>query len=210
MFLPPAAAQAGSGIRENNIVLCPEFCGILHSLYPMTDINNPDNSVCRLTISHPLVDVTLFARRKAGRMTIVGVSFGKRTSYDGRKCTVSSHPDLVRCGRTIKSFLDGKKKDLSRLPIELSECPSFSKKVLLAARSIPWGTTVSYSRLAAMAGNPAGVRAAASVMRNNPFPLVIPCHRVIKSDGSIGGFMGKTTGREVSLKYRLLKRETPA
>jgi O6-methylguanine-DNA--protein-cysteine methyltransferase len=47
-------------------------------------------------------------------------------------------------------------------------------------------------------------------MRNNPFPLVIPCHRVIKSDGSIGGFMGKSKGREVRLKYRLLKREMPA
>jgi O-6-methylguanine DNA methyltransferase len=172
--------------------------------------NNPDNPLYRFTVRHPLVDVTLFARRKAGRMTIVAVSFGERRSYGGRKAGVSSHPDLIRFGRIIKEFLDGKTRDLSRLPIDLPECPAFSKKVLLAARSIPWGKAVSYGRLAAMAGSPSGVRAAASVMRNNLFPLVIPCHRVIKSDGSIGGFMGKPKGREVKLKYQLLKRETPA
>ena len=46
-----------------------------------------------------------------------------------------------------------------------------------------------------------------SAMRNNPLPLIIPCHRVIRSDGSIGGFMGKTHGKEIELKIRLLERE---
>jgi|WetSurMetagenome_2_1015567.scaffolds.fasta_scaffold89983_1 O-6-methylguanine DNA methyltransferase len=173
----------------------------------MKSINNCDNQVCRLTVRDPMVDVTLFARRKAGRMTITRVSFGKKTIYNGRKIAVSRHPDCVRLGSKIKGFLDGKTKDLSRLPVDLSASPAFSKKVLLAARRIPWGTTVSYGRLAAMAGNPAGVRAVASVMRNNPFPLIIPCHRVIKNDGSVGGFMGKSKGREVRLKYQLLTQE---
>ena len=176
----------------------------------MASQNNRDNPVCRLMVRHPLVAVTLFAERKAGRMTIVKVSFGETTSYNGRRCTASRHPDLVRYGRMIKGFLDGKTEDLSRLPIDLPAFPAFSKKVLLAARKIPRGTTVSYSRLAAMAGNPAGVRAAASIMRNNPFPLIIPCHRVIKSDGSVGGFMGKSKGREVRLKHQLVTRELQA
>jgi len=176
----------------------------------MTSKNNCDNLHYRLTVRHPLVDVTLFARRKAGRMTIVRVSFGERTSYNGRKCAASQHPYLVCFGRMIKGFLDGKTNDLSRIPIDFPACPAFSKKVLLAARKIPRGTTVSYSRLAAMAGNPAGVRAAASIMRNNPFPLIIPCHRVIKSDGSVGGFMGKSKGSDVRLKHQLLTQERPA
>ena len=181
-------------------------------LVTVMNIKKPLGPSClyRLIVHHPLVDVTLFARRKAGRMTIAAVNFGKRVSYGKRKAVASSHPDLARFGRTIKKFLDGKTKDLSRLPIDLPECPAFSKKVLCAARTIPWGKAVSYSRLATMAGSPAGVRAVASVMRNNPFPLVIPCHRVIKSDGSIGGFMGKSKGREVRLKCRLLKREKTA
>jgi methylated-DNA-[protein]-cysteine S-methyltransferase len=164
----------------------------------------------RYTIRHPLTDVTLFGRRENGRITLVAVCFGKRTSHDGRKSIVSSHPDLIRLGRMIKGFLDGKVNDLSRVPLDCSGCSTYSRKILQAARTIPYGKTVSYAQLAAKAGNPAGVRAAASVMRNNPFPLVVPCHRVIRSDGSPGGFMGKTTGREVRLKYQLLLRETAA
>jgi O-6-methylguanine DNA methyltransferase len=175
--------------------------------------NNPDTPVFRLVVRHPLADVTLFARHNDSRMTIVGVSFGERKTFRGRKADkarVPSHPDLVRYGRVITKFLDGNTRDLSRLPLDLSGCSTFSEKVLLAARTIPYGKTLSYARLAAKAGNPGAVRAAASVMRNNPFPLVIPCHRVIRSDGSIGGFMGKTAGREVRLKNKLLKRETLA
>ncbi|MBN1129711.1 MAG: MGMT family protein, partial [Chitinispirillaceae bacterium] len=63
------------------------------------------------------------------------------------------------------------------------------------------------ARLAEMAGFPGAARAAASVMRKNPFPLVIPCHRVVRSDGSVGGFMGKRKGAAVALKKRLLARE---
>jgi O-6-methylguanine DNA methyltransferase len=170
---------------------------------------NPDTPVFRLVVRHPLVDVTLFARHNDSRKNIVGVSFGERKTFRGRRAAVFSGTGLVKYGRTIKAFLDGKTKDLSRLPLDMSGCSTFSKKVLLAARRIPYGKTVSYARLAAIAGKPKAVRAAASVMRNNPFPLVIPCHRVIRSDGSIGGFMGKTNGREVRLKHQLLERETP-
>jgi methylated-DNA-[protein]-cysteine S-methyltransferase len=160
-----------------------------------------------LTVHHPLVDVTLSGRCRGGQMVIAAIRLGRKKSYGEGMAVFSSHPDLAKYGRMIKSFLDGGLRDLSSAPIDLSECSAFSRKVLMAARSIPWGATVSYSRLAAMAGRPRAVRAAASVMRNNPFPLVVPCHRVVRSDGSIGGFMGKLKGREVRLKRELLKRE---
>jgi O-6-methylguanine DNA methyltransferase len=170
---------------------------------------NPDNLVCRLTVRHPLTDVTLSARPDGGgKMVIVSVNFGGKGSNNNKKSVLSSQPDLMKYGRMIKKFLDGSVRDLSSLPIDLSGLPAFSKKVLRAVRSIPYGKTVSYARLAAMAGEPKAIRAAASVMRNNPFPLIIPCHRVIRSDGSVGGFMGKIKGKEVKLKYQLLKRET--
>jgi O-6-methylguanine DNA methyltransferase len=176
----------------------------------MNDGKLPDVPILyRLTICHPLTDVTLFGRQKNGRMNLVAVCFGERTSYEGRKCTASSHPDLIRFGRMIKGFLDGRVRDLSSLPLDLSGVPSFTRKVLQAARTIPYGKTVSYARLAAMAGSPGAVRAAASAMRNNPFPLAVPCHRVVRSDGSIGGFMGKSKGKPVRLKSRLLQMEQP-
>jgi methylated-DNA-[protein]-cysteine S-methyltransferase len=164
----------------------------------------------RITIRHPLTDVTLFGVLRKGRVVVAAVMFGNRKTYRGARAMSSRLPSLARYGLMIKGFLDGKEDDLSRVPLDLSGCSMFSRKVLQAARTIPYGKTISYARLAAMAGNPAGTRAAASAMRNNPFPLFVPCHRVIRSDGSPGGFMGKTRGREVRLKCRLLKRETSA
>jgi methylated-DNA-[protein]-cysteine S-methyltransferase len=161
----------------------------------------------RIIVHHPIVDVTLFGRLKQGRVKIVAVLFGKKTDYQKEKTIHSNHPSMVRCGRIIREFLDGKRNDLSSMRIDLSQQTEYSKKILLTARKIPYGKTVSYAQLAAMAGKCRSVRAAASVMRNNRFPLVIPCHRVIKSDGSIGGFMGKTRGKEVRLKRLLLTRE---
>ena len=157
-----------------------------------------------LTIHHPVIDVTLSCRPCDGRMVITGVELGIKRQKAVRRCV---HPDCVKYGRMIQGFLDGSIKDLSSLPLDFSGLSVFSQKVLCAARSISYGKTVSYARLAAMAGRHTAVRAAASVMRNNPFPLIIPCHRVIRSDGTIGGFMGKLKGKEVRLKYRILKRE---
>jgi O-6-methylguanine DNA methyltransferase len=173
--------------------------------------NNPERVLlCRFTVRHSLADATLFGRMTQGRMFIAAVRFGAVKTYGTARAVSSLHPALVRCGRRIKGFLDGKVRVLRSLPLDFSGIPPFSKKVLLAARRIPYGKTVSYSRLAAMAGNPGAVRAAASVMRRNPFPLVIPCHRVIRNDGSIGGFLGRSKGRGVMLKRRLLKNERAA
>jgi methylated-DNA-[protein]-cysteine S-methyltransferase len=167
----------------------------------------PVSGLKRLAVLHPFVNVTLFGRLKHGRVVVAAVRFGIKKTFDGRPAANSRHPALVHYGRMVRDFLDGKGRDLSKLPLDLSGLTPFAKKALLAARRIPFGKTVSYVRLAAMAGNPRAVRAAASAMRRNPFPLVIPCHRVIRSDGSAGGFMGKTAGREVRLKRLLLERE---
>ncbi|MCU0609523.1 MAG: MGMT family protein [Chitinispirillaceae bacterium] len=120
---------------------------------------------------------------------------------------ISSHPIITRHARLITSFLAGKKVDLSSLPINLSGMTPFAKDVLTAARKIPYGKTVSYAHCAGMAGYPDAVRATASVLRSNRFPIVVPCHRVIRSDGSIGGFMGEHEGRAIALKKHLLELE---
>ncbi len=119
----------------------------------------------------------------------------------------TADPFMTTVKKAIIAFLDGKIKDLSDIPIDLAHCLPFAEKTLLAARTIPWGQTISYAGLAKLAGNSRAARATASVMRNNPLPLIIPCHRIIKSDGSAGGFMGKQEGPEVELKVRLLERE---
>lgn len=75
-------------------------------------------------------------------------------------------------------------------------------KILSRLSRIPFGKTLSYKDVAAMVGNPKGARAVGSACRGNPFPLFIPCHRVIASDGSFGGF-----SYGLDLKKRLLKFE---
>jgi O-6-methylguanine DNA methyltransferase len=70
----------------------------------------------------------------------------------------------------------------------LDSLPAFTRKVLAACGKIPSGKTVSYSQLARMIGKPRAGRAVGSALAKNPIPLIIPCHRVIRRDGSIGKF----------------------
>jgi len=78
----------------------------------------------------------------------------------------------------------------------------FQRRVWEVTRSVPYGETRSYKWLAELAGSPRAYRAAASAMAKNPFPLVVPCHRIIASDGALGGF-----GGGLDLKRALLQLE---
>jgi methylated-DNA-[protein]-cysteine S-methyltransferase len=73
-------------------------------------------------------------------------------------------------------------------PLVLDDLSPFTKKVLAACRKIPYGKTVSYSKLARTTGRPGASRAVGNALAKNPIPLIIPCHRVIRSDGSLGNF----------------------
>lgn len=159
------------------------------------------------TISHPLTNVTLVCSENRLGVIITELRLNKHRLLQDGVFEITGHAGVLRHAGSISAFLDGNLHDLSGIPIDLTWCTPFAKNVLLAARNIQWGETVSYAELARRAGNGRAIRAAASVMRNNRFPLIIPCHRVIKSDGSIGGFMGRQTGETVELKKRLLARE---
>jgi O-6-methylguanine DNA methyltransferase len=75
----------------------------------------------------------------------------------------------------------------------------FEWQVLKAALAIPLGQTRSYQWVAQKIGRPKAVRAVGQALRKNPYPLVIPCHRVVKSDGTPGGYAGKMDGRKSEL-----------
>lgn len=78
----------------------------------------------------------------------------------------------------------------------------FEHKVWLASKEIPYGETRSYKWIAEMIGSPKAVRAVGQALKKNPLPIVLPCHRVIASDGSIGGFSCK-----IEIKKWLLRQE---
>ena len=75
----------------------------------------------------------------------------------------------------------------------------FQWKVLSAAAEIPLGETRSYQWIAEKIGSPEAVRAVGQALRRNPYPVIIPCHRVIHTDGSLGGYAGRFDKRKAQL-----------
>lgn len=106
--------------------------------------------------------------------------------------------------RQLERYFAG---DLRRfdVPLDLRLATGFRRQVLGHLVEIPYGATRSYTELAAAAGRPRAVRAAAGGCSHNPIPLVIPCHRVVRSDGSLGGYAGG-----LDVKRRLLALEAGA
>jgi len=93
------------------------------------------------------------------------------------------------------------------IPIVLDRLSVFSSKVLTTCRKIKFGRTVSYSELAKKAGQPAASRAVGNALAKNPLPLIIPCHRVLRTDGKMGGF---SAPGGISLKKRMFALEHKA
>ena len=94
--------------------------------------------------------------------------------------------------------------DLADIQLDLSEYTAFQRRIVEACRSIPIGETHSYGELARRAGHPGAARATGQVMATNRFPLIVPCHRVVGSGGSIGGFSAPDG---LAMKRRLLALE---
>ena len=95
---------------------------------------------------------------------------------------------LSRAAGQLKEFLDGKRKKFD-LPLD-AEGTVFQKRVWNALQKIPYGQTCSYQDIAVGIKNPKAVRAVGSANGKNPLCIVVPCHRVIAADGSIGGYSG--------------------
>ncbi len=83
---------------------------------------------------------------------------------------------------------------------------NFNERVYEACKKIPEGRVSTYGEIAKYL-NTGAYRAVGNALRENPFAPVVPCHRVVKSDGSIGGFNGKTSGMEIEKKTGILKKE---
>jgi methylated-DNA-[protein]-cysteine S-methyltransferase len=104
----------------------------------------------------------------------------------------SLDPDSVAPALTeLRAYFDGQLRNFS-LPLDLRGTAPFDAAIWSAARQIPFGETVSYGELAAMAGYPRAARAAGNAMARCPFSPVVPCHRVIRADGSLGGWGADT------------------
>ncbi len=88
----------------------------------------------------------------------------------------------------VREHLRGKPQDLTRVPLDLSRVAPFTAKVFRAAQAVPAGRTATYGELAGIAGSPGASRAVGRAMATNPFPVIVPCHRVVAAGGGAGGF----------------------
>ncbi len=131
---------------------------------------------------------------------------GKKIKYVIKKV----YPDAVfgrvpiinKICKKLENFLKGKPIVFSLDNIDFKKLNNFQKKVLLLERQIPYAWVSTYGRLAKKIGVPRASRAVGQALARNPFPIIIPCHRVIKANGSLGGFQGG-----LKLKRNLLELE---
>lgn len=111
-----------------------------------------------------------------------------------------AHSEFTEAVRQLKAYFRGELREFN-LPLAM-EGTEFQLRVWNELRAIPYGVTISYAQLAQRIGNPKAVRAVGLANGSNPIPIIVPCHRVIGSDGSLTGF-----GGGISTKRKLLDLE---
>lgn len=152
-----------------------------------------------------------------GWMGVVGAEKGIRkiilpypSSKDVEAEIIGRFPDSLRddgtlqpLTKTLAAYYRGKRLSQD-IPLDWSEGTDFSKAVWQATQSIPWGEVRTYQWISLLLKKPRSFRAVGGALGRNPFPIVIPCHRVIRSDGALGGFSAPTG---IRLKRKMLELE---
>lgn len=107
---------------------------------------------------------------------------------------------FIEIRKDLKEYFSGKEVDFSKYPLDISSGTEFQRRVWEKLLEIPYGETRSYKWLAEEVGSPGGFRAVGGANGKNTIPIIIPCHRVINSDGSLGGYSGGGWIKEWLLK----------
>ena len=113
---------------------------------------------------------------------LVGVNFVDESG--------ASRGDPSGIADVLRRYFDGDLDAIADVPVRFDRGTPFQQEVWTALRAIPLGETISYAELAEMVGRPTGYRAVGSANGQNPVGIVVPCHRVIAGDGTLGGYAG--------------------
>ena len=105
---------------------------------------------------------------------------------------------LDEVARQLEEYFAGQRRAFE-VPVDLRLAHGFRRGVLTHLRQIPYGLTESYAEVALAAGSPRAVRAVGTACARNPVPIVVPCHRVVRSDGSAGGYAGGPEAKQALL-----------
>jgi methylated-DNA-[protein]-cysteine S-methyltransferase len=102
---------------------------------------------------------------------------------------LESRRGTERVRRELDEYFERRRRTFS-VPVDLSLVQGFTRRILEETARIPFGSIVTYRDVATRAGNPLAVRAAGNALGSNPVPIVVPCHRVVRTGGSLGGYTG--------------------
>lgn len=135
------------------------------------------------SIHSPELGLHVHATVRAGRLVAM------RIAREPAEAPASAEAREV-LGRVAAHLRTGR-EDLASIPVDLSGLAPFQRQVLEALRGVRAGTTVTYGGLARLVGNPAASRAVGAAMARNPIPIVVPCHRVVGSNGQVTSYSGE-------------------
>jgi len=130
---------------------------------------------------------------------------GRPRPTDAPRARISRNPQLLRSparldapARQIEEYFARRRISFD-LPLDFRLAHGFRRSVLAALRNVGYGATASYATLAAAAGSPKAYRAAGSACATNPLPIVVPCHRAVRSDGTPGRYIGGVEAKRTLL-----------
>ena len=112
--------------------------------------------------------------------------------------------EVARAIAAIVAHLGGEPRDLAAVALDMEQVPPFDRRVYQVARTIPAGATLTYGDIAARIGENSEARDVGQALGRNPFPIVVPCHRVLAAGGKVGGF---SANGGIATKLRLLSIE---
>ena len=163
-----------------------------------------DGQLCRTTMETPLGTLILGASTQGlAYLGWNGEGLGVVAKKLKLKLVETTSPLLAKCIGQLNEYFSGRRREFS-LPLHLAGT-EFQMHAWEVLRQIPYGETISYGEQARRVGKPTASRAVAQANHNNPVCIVIPCHRVINSDGSLGGYASGT-----DIKQQLLSLEKTA
>jgi methylated-DNA-[protein]-cysteine S-methyltransferase len=148
-----------------------------------------------------------------GPRGVTCVQLPERTAQATRDRVRRRHPeaievpppsDIQQAIDAIVGLLRGEARDLSGIALDMADIPPFRRRLYDALRGIPAGATLSYGELAARLGDDCTARDVGEAMGQNPFPIIVPCHRVLAAGGKVGGF---SAPGGVATKLRMLQIE---
>jgi methylated-DNA-[protein]-cysteine S-methyltransferase len=163
--------------------------------------------ICYAVLTTPIGWCAVVTEHSAVRRVVLGESRRERLLSIVSGFFPGCRPDAPVCSDAVlfieRYFKDGPN---ARPPVVLDPGPAtpFQRAVWNAAALIPFGHVQTYGWIAAQIGRPAAARAVGSALSRNPLPLIVPCHRVVRGDGALGGFFASGG---TALKRRLLEHE---